>query len=78
MTTRKRRDLTHREWAVANCVADGMSNAEIAAQLRISTATTKRHLNTIMIKWNCRNRTEVAIRAIKGPRDAPGPSSMVG
>ena len=60
-----RRVLTVREAAVAELVAKGMTNAEIAAVLNVSLATAKRHLNNIMIKWNCANRTQVAVEAIR-------------
>ena len=60
-----RRILTVREAAVAELVAKGMTNAEIATVLNVSLATAKRHLNNIMIKWNCANRTQVAVEAIR-------------
>ena len=58
-----RRQLTTREAAVVERVSQGLSNAEIACGLGVSLATVKRHLNSIMIKWNCNNRTQVAVRA---------------
>ncbi|MEE9277184.1 MAG: LuxR C-terminal-related transcriptional regulator [Dehalococcoidia bacterium] len=60
-----RRALTARELAVAMVVAEGRSNPEVAEVLAVSVATVKRHLNTIMIKWNCANRTQVAVEAIR-------------
>ena len=58
-----RRRLTAREVAVVGLVAQGHTNGEIAADLGVSLATVKRHMNNIMIKWNCNNRTQVAVQA---------------
>ena len=60
-----RRSLTAREADVAELIAQGRSNREISESLGVSLATTKRHLNTIMIKWDCANRTQVAVEAIQ-------------
>ena len=58
-----RRTLTEREIDVVRLTADGRSNPEIARLLEVSVATVKRHLANVMIKWNVRNRTIVAIEA---------------
>lgn len=67
--------LTHRELEVLNLVAQGMSNADIARLLFITTKTVKYHLTTIFGKLGVRNRTEAAASAIAmgltSPR-APG------
>ena len=60
-----RRELTARETAVAALVGQGRTNSEIAEILGVSLATAKRHLNNIMIKWNCANRTQVAVEAMR-------------
>ncbi len=60
-----RRSLTAREVDVAELIAQGRSNREIAEALSVSLATVKRHLNNIMIKWDCVNRTQVAVEAIQ-------------
>ncbi len=60
-----RRSLTAREADVAELIAQGRSNREISDMLGVSLATTKRHLNNIMIKWDCANRTQVAVEAIQ-------------
>ena len=59
-----RRKLTVRETSVSELIREGRTNAEIAEALGVSVATVKRHLNNIMIKWDCANRTQVAVRAI--------------
>lgn len=58
-----RRRLTPREAAVVELVSRGLTNGEMARDLGVSLATVKRHLNNIMIKWNCSNRTQVAVLA---------------
>ena len=60
-----RRELTAREAAVAALVGQGRTNSEIMEILGVSLATAKRHLNNIMIKWNCANRTQVAVEAMR-------------
>ena len=73
-TTMNRRKLTAREMAVSELVAQGRTNAEIAKILSVSLATAKRHLNHVMIKWNCANRTQVAVEVIQRRADlAAGP-----
>jgi DNA-binding NarL/FixJ family response regulator len=67
--------LTQRELEVLNLVAQGMSNADIARVLFITTKTVKYHLTTIFGKLGVRNRTEAAASAIaKGltSQRAPG------
>ena len=50
--------LTEREMDVLNCLAQGRSNKEIAAQLSISERTVKFHMSAILGKLNAANRTE--------------------
>jgi DNA-binding NarL/FixJ family response regulator len=56
--------LTQRELEVLNLVAQGMSNADIARVLFITTKTVKYHLTAIFGKLGVRNRTEAAASAI--------------
>jgi NarL family two-component system response regulator LiaR len=49
---------------VLNLVAQGMSNADIARLLFITTKTVKYHLTAIFSKLGVRNRTEAAASAI--------------
>jgi DNA-binding NarL/FixJ family response regulator len=55
--------LTDREREVAAAVAEGLSNAEIAGALYMSTSTVKVHVGRIMNKLDAANRTQVAIFA---------------
>ena len=53
--------LTSREREVAVAVAEGKSNAEIAAELYMSVATVKAHVSRILDKLGVDNRVQVAI-----------------
>ncbi|WP_406692469.1 response regulator transcription factor [Saccharopolyspora sp. ID03-671] len=59
----KMEQLTAREREVAVAVAQGSSNAEIAADLYMSQSTVKVHIGRIMHKLDAVNRTQVAIIA---------------
>ena len=56
-------ELTERELVVVTLLAQGMSNAEIAAAMYVSEATVKSHLGRITAKWGVRDRIQVLIRA---------------
>lgn len=53
--------LSHREREVAVEVAQGRSNAEIAAKLYLSEATVKAHVSRLLAKLGAANRVGVAI-----------------
>jgi DNA-binding NarL/FixJ family response regulator len=61
-----REELTQRELAVLELVAEGHDNAEIAERLFISQNTVKSHVSNILAKLQVDNRVQAAVRAIRG------------
>jgi NarL family two-component system response regulator LiaR len=55
--------LSEREREVLRLIANGLSNAQIAAQLVISERTVKSHVNNILSKLHIVDRTQAAIYA---------------
>ncbi len=53
-------DLTQREEEVANLLASGLSNADIARELHMSVFTAKNHVRNILMKLQVQSRTEAA------------------
>lgn len=58
-------ELTHREVEVLRLVAEGKTNAEIAASLFISVGTVKVHVERIIDKLGVSDRTQAAVRAVE-------------
>jgi two-component system response regulator NreC len=58
-------ELTAREREVLTCIAEGMTNREIAETLVISAKTVDRHRENIMRKLNMHNRIELVKYAIE-------------
>lgn len=57
--------LTPRELEVIRLVTQGCSNREIAAQLKISEETVKRHLSNVFVKVGMSNRVELTLFALE-------------
>lgn len=58
-------ELSERELEVLRSLAQGMSNAEIAAALSIGEGTVKSHVNRILNKLDVNDRTQAVIVAVK-------------
>jgi DNA-binding NarL/FixJ family response regulator len=54
--------LTRREHEIVSLMTQGLSNKEIARQLRIQNATVKNHIHSILAKLHVRRRGEVTAR----------------
>ena len=58
----KEQSLTAREREIASLVSEGLSNKEIALDLRIGPATVKNHVHNILDKLGVRRRAAIAAR----------------
>ncbi|UJL45158.1 response regulator transcription factor [Virgibacillus sp. NKC19-16] len=57
--------LTPRERAILKCIGEGLSNDEIAERLALSVGTVKNNTSQILNKLALRDRTQLAIYAIR-------------
>ncbi|MCR6487315.1 response regulator transcription factor [Amycolatopsis sp. OK19-0408] len=64
--------LTDRELEVLRFVATGATNAGIAAELRVSEATVKTHLNRLMAKLGISSRAQAVVVAYETGLVSPG------
>jgi DNA-binding NarL/FixJ family response regulator len=59
-------EMTPREREVLDLLARGLDNTEIANALHLSQHTVKNHVSSIMSKLQVENRTQAAVRAVRG------------
>ncbi|MPY99006.1 MAG: LuxR family transcriptional regulator [Actinophytocola sp.] len=67
-------DLTSREREIAELVAQGMSNRDIAATLVISPRTAEKHVEKILTKLGLSSRTQIGVWFATGHQDDPAPT----
>ena len=57
--------LSTRELAVLDCVAQGLSNKEIADELFVSEQTVKNHMTSVLRKLNAPDRVGAILHAVR-------------
>jgi DNA-binding CsgD family transcriptional regulator len=67
--------LSKRQAEIADLIASGKSNREIAASLFVSERTVETHVVALFNKFNVRSRTELAAAVL---RPESGPKSLEG
>ncbi|MFD4598202.1 AAA family ATPase [Streptomyces sp. NPDC058464] len=72
-TEETRFDLTPREWQVAAMAVAGLTNAEIATRLFVTTSTVEFHMNKVFRKLGVTSRRQIP-RTIGAPGSDPGAS----
>jgi non-specific serine/threonine protein kinase len=64
---------TKREIQVADLVAEGLTNREIAARLTISPRTAQGHVEHLLVKLDFTSRAQIAVWATESRKDPPSP-----
>ena len=64
-------ELTEAEWRVAEAVARGLSNKEIARELNLSIRTVENHVSRTLAKKNFSNRVEIALWLLSNASEKP-------
>src|SRR6266540_1219244 len=80
--------LTPRQLEVASCIAEGLTNEEVAERLVLVNGTVANHVQAILTRLGLRNRTQIAAWAVErglyhlpltmGPEHAPSAQSRDG
>jgi DNA-binding NarL/FixJ family response regulator len=67
--------LTRREKEIAELIAEGLANKEIAQQLNLATQTVKSHVHNVLRKLGCESRVQIAAFTLS--RRRPGVSESL-
>ena len=62
---KKNKGLSERQMEIVKCIAEGLSNKEIAYRLNLTEGTVKVHITIILKLLNVKNRTSAVIEATK-------------
>lgn len=65
VTDKRVEELTEREIDIIRLIAEGKNNKEIGDELFISQGTVKNHITRVLLKLELRDRTQLAVFAIK-------------
>lgn len=65
VTDKRIEELTEREIDILRLIAEGKNNKEIGDELFISQGTVKNHITRVLLKLDLRDRTQLAVFAIK-------------
>ena len=65
VTEKQSAELQENEWRIIREVGCGLSNKEIAAELKFSEGTVRNYLSNILSKLDLRDRTQLAIWAVQ-------------
>ena len=65
-------ELTERELEILRCLAEGLTDKEIAGQLHLGFTTVRYHVNNLLEKTGMGSRTELAVNAVRSGITVPG------
>jgi DNA-binding NarL/FixJ family response regulator len=70
-------ELTDRQSQLAELIAEGLSNREIAERLSISQKTVEKHIQGIFLRWHVGSRTAIANQVLAGRSDVGSEEAAV-
>jgi DNA-binding NarL/FixJ family response regulator len=63
LSQKQKPNMTRKEMKVLACIGRGLSNREIATELRLKGGTVRNYISMLLQKTGLRNRTEIALHA---------------